>query len=994
MSRDMWKSVKEFRDGESLDAATLNVPIGQLGDRTAYLYARLKELLASGKMSSVVLTGVDLGTSPATPEAGNAVYLDKDTGKFVLAKATMSLYDDFTAADSAFTVGLLLSRDGTTGNVLVYGRMDLNPDGSPIAKSDMVESGEEFRPGRYYLSANEAGRLTAHPNGPLIYVCAISGSEDTAGNLSGTAVVSPQFLDIGTSHVHRTAVLTARYAGTRSTAGYLPDIYSSEHPEYSPTLRFGGTWTSDKSVVYEFSLPYNDATWKGGVVLRWKENGEASDRFEAMIHAPDEEVPISHGLTARLSLPKSNSIYAYRGLELDERSWGAMEFPEAGRGWLDHEPVAIAGSDALPGLKVAVRGRFDASPLVVNVAFPAKTQILSLGKIASGDTFSYDGKVFEFTGDTASYSGDNIPVALGTCKADTALYLVEALGKSGAKGTFASFESDGGTSASLLVMDGEDVPENDIVAGGSDSTGSRFDVIGDDGSIVDSLVVYDSNGRVLGGSPVVEAVTPFSWKEDGDLSVMVYQSSSPAETVTVATGTVVSGVAIDDEPDAVYDYVIGMDQQVAKYWPPVPPKSAALMVNGVEMDNKALLPASPTVSFGRNTIHWFEDDLGRRPWPEELLYRKDPIDPAFDKTEVMHWVRGFQGATGPVTSIQVKDGSPIRIYGYGTEDYANTGDLWIAADFDFAMENGGAPGYNVPKRARNGKLLAGPVVERITGGAGVSVISKAGCPRGQGEVVIALDNGAYRSQFTDIALENAEQAKIGMFPYIRLKGYTGAISSPSAFTATMRVPTNLPDGSYNLMVYATIFGESSFGGVSRRSAAIKFSYNILPDFMADEGLMYSSLKTSLLKPNVERDCLVPFGHAVSGGIEYNGFDPVLVSTDDPDLYDRDDVVAKTLGRNIPDESEFIPMKVDLRPGYLVGIRIARAVTSVSGVEPYTFPIGVINLSWALVSAEDMSHKAVGSSILEGVVIKANTPGGIRGAVETMGKALGATVIAK
>ena len=43
MSMEMWSDVKKFRDGDSLNAKTLNVPVGQLGDRTDYLYARLKD---------------------------------------------------------------------------------------------------------------------------------------------------------------------------------------------------------------------------------------------------------------------------------------------------------------------------------------------------------------------------------------------------------------------------------------------------------------------------------------------------------------------------------------------------------------------------------------------------------------------------------------------------------------------------------------------------------------------------------------------------------------------------------------------------------------------------------------------------------------------------------------------------------------------------------------------------------------------------------------
>jgi hypothetical protein len=406
---------------------------------------------------------------------------------------------------------------------------------------------------------------------------------------------------------------------------------------------------------------------------------------------------------------------------------------------------------------------------------------------------------------------------------------------------------------------------------------------------------------------------------------------------------------LDYEPDAVYDYVLGMDAQLSNHWPPVPAKSAALLVNGVEMDNKALVPASPTVSFARDTIHWFEDDAGRRPWPDAFESRNAYIDPSEDKVQVMHWVKSFQGATGPVTSIQVREGSPLRIMGYGTEDYANVGDLEISADFDFDVRGADVPGYNVPKRARNGKLLAGPVVEKVMAGAGISVVSKPGCPAGQGTVVISLDD-AFRSQFSDIALENAEQAKIGMFPYIRLKGYSTTITSPSAFTAVMRVPANLPDGSYALGIQATVFGEAGFTDVAQRWACVKMDYNILPDYMYSGDLKYSSLKTGLMKPNAERKVLIRFGHVGDQGYVYGGFDPLVVTTEQDADSSSSDVIYEGFGRDIPDKLEFDQVVPDLRPGYLVGIRLSRAVTNESGRTPYTGAIGFINLSWALTTA--------------------------------------------
>ena len=963
MSKEMWSQLKKFSNGDSLDADTLNVPIGQLGDRTSYLYARLKELLASGKMSSVILTGVNLSTDAGKePDVGNVVYLDSDTQRFAAAKATMSLYDDFKAADSAFTVGILQSKSGSTGNVIVYGSLNLNPGGSPFMVSNMLESGEKDRPGRYYLSANEAGRLTADPNGPLIYVCTISGGV-VSGGFDGMAIVSPQFLDIGTSHIHRTAVLTARPAGTKSTAGYLPIDETFSDAQVGPlALRFGGTWTSDKEVSYSFYLDQSSADWPTGVVLRWRENGKESESFKVQIHAPDEEVKISNGLTARLSLPASGPSNAYSNLSANQRTWEDLVFPEAGRGWLDHEARGIAGIDGDDsGVKVSIRGRFDSIRTSVKVVFPEVLQICSVASISDGDEFSFGGKTYEFTADTSAYSGDNTPVAIGTCLADSVLFLVEALSKDNPNDDVVSFavhEGNNGNSAKLLVIGYDDTEivsvDGTIIASDPEIVeGSGFTVKGATGI---KAVVHDGNGRVLSDGPIVEGIYSYVWKsarEDGRLNLLVHQYSEGS--VSVGSGTVLSGVVTDYEPESLFDYVIGMDPKIANYWPPVPPKSAALIVNGVEMDNKAILKDSPTVSFCRDTIHWFSSERGKKPWPEGFVRRGAKIDPAYDKTQVMHWVRGFQGATGPVTSLQVRAGSPLKVYGYGTDGAANTGDLELAAEFDFRIENGGAPGFHVPKRTRDGVLIAGPVVERIVGGAGVSVISRAGCPDGQGTVVIALDNGAYRNQFTDIALENSEQAKIGMFPYIRLRGYSGStIASPSAFTATMRVPTNLPDGKYALMVSASVFGENGFTGQSKRSACIKFAYNILPDFSAGEGMMYRNLKTSLLKPDSERTVLIPFGHPADGGIEYNGFDPVFITTDDKSLVDKDDVIAKVLGKSLPSAADFAVQDIspELRPGYLVGVRISRAVMQAEDEEPYTHGIGFINLSWSLVSLDD------------------------------------------
>ena len=976
MSREMWSQVKKFSDGDSLNAETLNVPISQLGERTAYLYARLKALSESDKMSSVVLTDVMLSTDEGyEPAVGNVVYIDQESQVASRAKAKMSLYDDFKAAESAFSVGILIHKEGNIGDILVYGRLNLNPSGSPFLKSAMIESGETFRPGRYYLSANEAGKLTANPNGPVIYVCSIGGNVMSDGSFGrGEALVMPQFLDIGTSHVHRTAVLTARPAGTLSTAGYLPLDHLDGNGNVDPNalaLRFGGTWTADHEVYYKFSLSQNSANWPDGVELKWLEWVEDEANATAgsvKIPGPDIEVPVSNGLTVRLSLPNSTNSIAYSVDSSDKREWPTLVFPDSGKGWLDHKPTFVlslaegCGLAANPCPHMAIRGKMSDVPMTVHMVCPSETQLLSIGTIDEGTTFGYHDTTYEFTLDADSLSSTNTPVDIGPTKADTVHNLVKELNKAGA-GMFAVF--DGGESVVLVAMDAEEIGIGGIVSFKNTRSCTGYDVSGANATSM-SIVIYDANHWILSAdTAVVDGVQSYVWRDIGNnLSIMVFQDVGVAgNSAVVDAGAVFTCVFADDEPDALYDYAIGFEQSVAKYWPPVPAKAAALLVNGVEMDNKAILPKSPTVSFGLKTLHWFENAKGRKPWPEAFVERGAYIDPGYDKAEVMHWVRGFQGSTGPVTSLQVRSGSPFKIFGFGTDTEANVGNLEIVGDFDFDMVNGGAPGFIVPKRARNGKLIGGPVVERIIGGPGIVVVSKAGQSAGQGTVVVALDDGAYNNQFSDIALENAEQAKIGMFPYIRLKGYGTTITSPSAFTATMRVPSNIPDGKYALHILASIFGEQGFDGASVESACLTFSYNILPDFRYDTGMEYRNLKSSLLKPNNDRQVMIPFGHVGSGSsIVYNGFDPVLVTTEgairdvngsaEPN---QSDILEDGFGPVIPTASDFYMQGISdsqlpLRPGNLVGIRLARAVTP-SGYTPYTGPIGIINLSWALVSID-------------------------------------------
>ena len=148
------------------------------------------------------------------------------------------------------------------------------------------------------------------------------------------------------------------------------------------------------------------------------------------------------------------------------------------------------------------------------------------------------------------------------------------------------------------------------------------------------------------------------------------------------------------------------------------------------------------------------------------------------------------------------------------------------------------------------------------------------------------------------------------------------------------------------------------------------------------------------KPDGARIVNIPLGHEDSSGITYNGFDPVFVTTEDSDLEDEDDIIEKVFGKRIPDSGDFTEQSLSpwLGPGYLVGVRISRAVTSQS-LDAYTGPIGFINLAWTLVQSDVKEESANNTDkALDGVVIRVGTIDGIRTAVKTIGETFGAKVV--
>lgn len=228
MSAEYYRQVSGYRDGDRLDAETMNGPIVQLAQRTAWLKERLNTVASEQNFASMRLVdvGVDLSV-----EEGDCVYLNRDTGLFskALAKVVVSS-NPFSISDhSSYAVGIAVSVDEAVDSTHAIGTIAIGglvsfPD--VLAVERLMESGSSFRPGPYYLSSVEPGKLTADPKGPAVYIgtfmsdfanpVSVSDSDSAGGHIatSGTyAILAPQCKDLAEMHHHRSYALSMQAQG-------------------------------------------------------------------------------------------------------------------------------------------------------------------------------------------------------------------------------------------------------------------------------------------------------------------------------------------------------------------------------------------------------------------------------------------------------------------------------------------------------------------------------------------------------------------------------------------------------------------------------------------------------------------------------------------------------------------------------------------------------------------------------------------------------------
>lgn len=181
------------RDREPVDQKTTARSIDALTKRTEYLRQRLEEF--SAQNGKIVIQNAKTDSQVGV---GDWVYFDDSADRYRKAIAEGELDQStgtYVATKRSFVVGVCIDKESSQiGTILSFGWVGDLADYS-IDPENMLEDliGEEFTPGRYYLSRKTPGKMTKTPGSPLVQLGFFT--EDFA-------FISPIQKDIFESHFH------------------------------------------------------------------------------------------------------------------------------------------------------------------------------------------------------------------------------------------------------------------------------------------------------------------------------------------------------------------------------------------------------------------------------------------------------------------------------------------------------------------------------------------------------------------------------------------------------------------------------------------------------------------------------------------------------------------------------------------------------------------------------------------------------------------------
>lgn len=966
----LFPSITAYKDGptQKVDAATLNQPINQLRERTDYLKERVDTLLGAGLFETVRLTNVALNPND-TVSLNDIVCVDPSTKKYSKARASMlvtPVYPYSLIAPEGFAVGMVVGVTGYTGTVVLYGKVDL----SSVLLSNILESGETFRDGAYYLSEVEPGKLTANPKGVAIYIGQFYASQTNSG-YGDFAIISPQLKDLYEAHIHKNFVLAAQPAGTPEISGptlddtwrirgFKPNIYNTNRwlasTAYSVNNTVVPTITAENGHVYmvvtsgvsgatEPVWPTNGSTVTDGTVI-WQDIGlNALLNVTGFTDADGDTYTI--WISSPSGLMKDARVFWSTAGGTDDGWIGAPGDPDYGSTIglpiLFYEKEISIGSK---GVKVSFEfggaiadwdSNSDFSVVVASLAaLPYSTWTVEIPKQVKGWCAH---KVSGF----ATYTGTS-----GSPKE----YAIQIFG----------------TYVSQTQSDGDVIKLKVTTAGDFSGAGPTIEVY----DINDVLICSFSNMTFSG--PAYHIVKNIGGVDYYDLYMVINNinaSGVPVADTTAGLSDSWQFAFSDEAVNAKFEYNIGFDVELNAYYPPQPLLDVVLEVNGVALDPRdKFVQGLGSYKATHRTIFWYPNKYAQAPFPVDWVAPDVIGSPENQKNMLLHSAYMRTAAAGIVTSIEVGSGSSVRIVDKKTGLPASTGDLRLDATFNVVVQDTNASGFQVFKNIDSqGRVVRGPVVEALIPGAGIRLTSNSNTSKHQGTVKIEADiAGLTYGDFSDIFYLNAKSEVIPnrLFSYIKLLPWVTSMPNniPSGFVAKFRVPYSLT-GLYKVVVYATLFGleeiTSSDGDNGRKYAGLSFTYSVGPDYSLTSGVGIVQKNFSRTNPpyadgilertiDLVNDVTVGCTGATSyGGTKgYKPYDPFLLHND-VSMPVIDGQILEPFMPAFPLDDDVAQQYVTA--GNIVAVKFARAGTHIghqgAPVE-YTAALGFISLKWRLV----------------------------------------------
>lgn len=884
-------------DGQPGDAVTFNVPLSALRERTDYLKAQIDALLGTSPFSSVRVSDAALDPT-ATPTVNSFVYLDPATNTFKAARADIvnDLVTGIAGPGSpALAIGLLVQAAGTVGTVVMFGRVDL----SAVPLSSLMQNGETFRDGLYYLSAIEAGKMTTNPGGVSIILGVFRAASSTYAH---SAYLSPQWRDLLEAHIHQGFILPGIPAGDQERTGApfdpLVDFYrvrGIKPDDYQPgggssgeppvRLFLTGQWLGQGNPTYTVWIE-GGGTDMTSAIIRWTTDDGSDDDGGIGVRVSEYENPVpigTKGLQVVLEKGYDSTLLApdwnlqdFWALDQTvpqvERQW-TVKVPERIRGWMPkwvRQVSVYSGSTATPDYQLLIFGRY------VNPDGRATEQLL-IEVSTPGD-----------------FNLNNVGLTIK--------------------------DRDGTTICTIP------------------NVGYNFG-----GPPVNPAYLIDDGG--------------------GNFQLWLLVSPFKTDHTPVGSGVAVATDAwtcdfLDEAPDGDYRYHLEVDAVLQAYYPMMPLEAAALEVNGVAQARRnQYWPDTGTFTAAERGFYWFGDQAGETPFAQDFAGLASPGSEEYLNNIQLFVTRNRFNRTGVVTSLT--PGSNMVIVDKHTGEPATVGDLEARAQLSVNLVDTNQAGFQVVKGVNNsGQLVLGPVVEKLIAGPGIVLSPSSPAYPGQGTLRLDVA-GAANGEFNEIALLNAKQERVRQFSYVKLLGWDSGLATnvDTAFIVRFRIPQNFT-GDYRVVFYATMFGLSSVNvGINaedRQYAGLVVSYSILQDLTLPGGggafvFVPRNLQTVGASGVLERaEQLagdVPVGKPTIG---YAAYDTFLLHND-PDIAEVPGQVTSPVMSLFPLASEDPPK---VTAGNLISIKFSRtrpqAAHAGNNFE-YKGALGFVNLGWRLVA---------------------------------------------